>query len=60
MDSKSKRKKREFKKVRLQQSANGQYSITIPEWAVIKVLNAKKRDRLIVDFQGTKLILEKE
>lgn len=57
---KTKRKKREFKAVRLQLSLNGQYSITIPEWAVKKVLCAEKGDRIGVDFQGNKLILEKE
>ncbi len=60
MNIKPIRKKREFKAVRLQQSPNGQYTITVPEWAVHKVLQAKKGDRLNVDFQGNKLTLEKE
>lgn len=48
-----------YKKTRLQQNKEKQYTLTIPFWLVEKVLEAKKGDRIEFDFLGNKLILTK-
>lgn len=41
------------------QHHSGRYTLTIPEWMVKKVLDAKKGDIIKFDFKGNKIILEK-
>jgi hypothetical protein len=53
------RKKAEYKRVKLQEEKSGQYRITMPEWCVVKVLDAKKGDFIEFDFKGNQLILTK-
>ncbi len=50
---------RQHKKTKLQYHTN-RYTLTIPAWLVEKVLCANKGDFIKFDFQGSKLILEKE
>jgi len=52
-------KKIEYKRTKLQQEKSGQYKLTIPEWCVKKVLDAKKGDFINFDFKGNELILTK-
>lgn len=51
---------RQHKKTKLQQNKMGQYTLTIPQWIVKKVLCADKGNVVRFDFQGNKVILEKE
>jgi len=53
------KKKKEYKNVKLQHSS-GRFYLTIPEWMVRKVLDAKKGDLINVDFKGNELILKKQ
>lgn len=50
---------RQYKKTRLQQNKVGQYTLTIPQWIVKKVLCAEKGDLINFDFKGNKVILER-
>ena len=50
---------RQHKKTKLQEN-KGQFSLTIPKWIVRKVLVAKKKDVILFDFEGEKVILEKQ
>ena len=52
-------KKIEYKRTKLQQEKSGQYKLTIPEWCVKKVLDAKKGDFISFDFSREGLILNK-
>jgi len=52
-------KKLKYMRTKLQQEKSGQYKLTIPEWAVTKVLDAKKGDFINFDFIGGRLILTK-
>jgi hypothetical protein len=54
-------KVREFKvtKLQLKNSNRMQYVTTIPYWIVLKVLQAKKGDRLLWDFRGNEVIIKK-
>ncbi|KKK41178.1 hypothetical protein LCGC14_2815050 [marine sediment metagenome] len=52
-------KEKEYKKTRLQYNSN-RYTLTIPRWLVKKVLCAKKSSIIKFDFEGNKVILEKE
>lgn len=51
---------RQYKKTKLQQNKVGQYTLTIPQWIVKKVLCAEKGSMIKFDFKGNKVILEKE
>lgn len=51
---------RHHKKSKLQENKLGQYTLTIPRWLVKKVLCAKKSSIIKFDFEGNKVILEKE
>jgi hypothetical protein len=53
-------KKIEYKRTRLQQDKNGQYRLTIPEWCVLKVLDAKKGEFITFDFNKIGLILNRD
>ncbi len=50
--------KKEYKNMKLQYHS-GRYTLTIPEWMVKKVLDAKKGDIIKFDFKGNKIFLEK-
>ncbi len=52
-------KKIEYKRTKLQQEKSGQYKLTIPEWCVKKVLDAKKGDFIGFDFNKSGLILNR-
>lgn len=54
-------KTREFKvtKVQLKQANKKQFITTIPYWIVVKVLQAKKGDKLLWDFKGNEAIIRK-
>jgi len=52
-------KKIEYKRTKLQQEKSGQYKLTIPEWCVRKVLDAKKGDFISFDFNREGLILRR-
>ena len=50
--------KKQYKNMKLQHHS-GRYTLTIPEWMVKKVLDAKGGDLINFDFKGSQLILEK-
>jgi len=51
---------RQYKKTKLQQNKVGQYTLTIPNWIVKKVLCAEKGSMIKFDQLGNKAIMEKE
>jgi hypothetical protein len=50
---------RQHKKTKLQENKLGQYTLTIPQWLVKKVLCADKGSIIKFDFKGNQVILEK-